>query len=89
MEVCVARFSDEQLCMMIAVLTVYEDTKRCIIHVKYDEPPLEALKLDAKKIVIVYELRSNDFYVPALSVATSVQIEAYDWSRQVSTVFAK
>jgi len=51
--------------------------------VKYYDPPLESLKIEAKKVLIIYELRSNDYYVPALSLATAVHIEAHEWSRQV------
>ena len=60
-----------------------EEDEPCEIRVKYNEHPLESLTFDANKVLVVYGERSNAFYEPIVSIATAVQLEAYEWSRQV------
>ncbi len=46
-------------------------------------PPVETLKLEVKKVQLMFEVENLDYHVPTLCIKAAVEASLYDWSKQV------
>ena len=60
-----------------------EDTSAAKYPLKHAGPFEESLRLEMKKVQIMFEVENLDFHVPRLCLKSSLSADVKDWTKQV------